>query len=536
METILVVDDEKNYLLVMATLLSDEGYEVLTEENGSRALETLEKSEVDLVLTDMTMPRMDGIELLSRIKGSRPDVPVIMMTAYGTVEKAVDAMKKGAFDYITKPFQNEDLIRIIRKALEMGRLMRENRELSQALKERYGFNNIIGKSKPMVKIYDLIDKVAGTKANILITGESGTGKELIAKAIHYTSGRSRNPFIAVNCSALADTLLESELFGHEKGAFTDAKTARKGRFELAQGGTIFLDEIGEMAPALQAKILRVLQERTFERVGGTQTVEVDVRVIAATNRDLKVEVSEGRFREDLFYRLNVVHIPVPPLRERTDDIPLLVAHFVKKYSEQQEGKPQPKVSQEALRRIYAYPWPGNVRELENALERSVILCSKDIINVDDLPEDLRQITEFEEPAFTGDDIDVDAFILPHIGLNQALEGIEKGMIQRALKQANGVQAHAADLLGIKKNVMKYKMDKYPRRDLELPELADETSLDVLSAKYVPADMGLNQALDIIERKMIVRALDKAGGVQAHAAEILGIKKNVMQYKMKKYKL
>ncbi|MEW5724917.1 MAG: sigma-54 dependent transcriptional regulator, partial [Thermodesulfobacteriota bacterium] len=331
METILVVDDEKNYTLVMATLLTDQGYEVLTAQSGEEALSLLQVHDLDLILTDMTMPRLDGIELLARVKQDRPDLPVIMMTAYGTVEKAVAAMKKGAFDYITKPFKNEELMMTIRKALEMSRLQRENRALAEALKERYSFGGLIGKSKPMLGVYRLIEKVADSRANVLITGESGTGKELIAKAVHYHSPRAQGPFVAVNCSALAETLLESELFGHERGAFTDAKATRKGRFEMSTGGTLFLDEIGEMSPNLQAKVLRVLQERRFERVGGNETIAVDVRVIAATNRDLKKEVAAGRFREDLFYRLNVVHIPVPPLRERTDDIPLLVASFLEKF-------------------------------------------------------------------------------------------------------------------------------------------------------------------------------------------------------------
>jgi two-component system, NtrC family, response regulator len=458
MDTILVVDDEKNYTLVMATLLGDEGYQALTAENGPQALRQIEENDVDLVLTDMTMPGMDGIELLSGIKAAQPDLPVIMMTAYGTVEKAVEAMKRGAFDYISKPFKNEDLLKAIRKALEVGRLKRENRELSAAVKVRYSFGNIIGKSKPMLKIYQLIEKVANTRANILITGESGTGKELIARAMHYQSSRADGPFIAVNCSALADTLLESELFGHEKGAFTDAKSSRKGRFELSHGGTIFLDEIGEMAPALQAKILRVLQERKFERVGGTVTIDIDVRVIAATNRDLKQEVADGNFREDLFYRLNVVHVPMPPLRDRTDDIPLLVDHFINKYSTDAVGDTRYTVSPEAMRRIFAYRWPGNVRELENAVERAVILCSNHTITPEDLPEEIAGRPDDSSAASLVPDLD--RVLPPGVNLVESLETIEKQLIVRALAMTNNVQSHAADLLGIKKNVMQYKMKKY----------------------------------------------------------------------------
>jgi len=459
MDTILVVDDEKNYLLVMETLLAEEGYEVLTAESGEQALRLMEDSDLDLVLTDMKMPRMDGIELLSRIKEVQPHLPVIMMTAFATVDKAVEAMKKGAFDYITKPFENEELMLTIRKALDMNRLVRENRELTKALRERYGFGNIIGKSKSMLNIYRVIEKVSETRANVLITGESGTGKELIARAIHFNSPRSKGPFVAVNCSALAETLLESELFGHEKGAFTGAHATRKGRFELSSGGTLFLDEIGEMSPNLQAKLLRVLQERTIERVGGSETIAVDVRVIAATNRDLKQEVTAGRFRDDLFYRLNVVHIHLPPLRDRPDDLPALAAHFIKKFS-QENKRPDLKISPAALRRIYAYSWPGNVRELENAIERAVILCSGDTIEPEDLLEEYDRADQEKAAAEQVADLEVDGFIPVGLSLPQAVEAVEKKLIERALARTDHVQAHAAELLGIKKNVMQYKMKKY----------------------------------------------------------------------------
>jgi len=534
-ETILVVDDEKNYLLVMATLLTEQGYEVLTAESGEKALGLVKSAVMDLVLTDMKMPRMDGIELLSRVKQSQPDLPVIVMTAFGTVERAVEAMRKGAFDYITKPFRNEELMMTIRKALEMSRLVRENRELNLALRQRYGFGGIIGKSKLMLEIFRLVEKVANTRANVLVTGESGTGKELIAKAIHYSGPRSQGPFVAVNCSALAETLLESELFGHEKGAFTDAHVTRKGRFELSHKGTLFLDEIGDMPGSLQAKLLRVLQERKFERVGGSETIETDVRVIAATNQDLKREVKAGRFREDLFYRLNVVRIHVPPLRERTDDLPLLVTHFIKKYSAEND-KLDLKVSPEALRRVYAYPWPGNVRELENAVERAVILCSGDTIQAEDLPEDLSKSEGAEQGLTLEQDIDVEAFIPPPLGLNEALEAVEKGLLHRAMRRANNVQSHAAKLLGIKKNVMQYKIKKYSLKNLNIEELEQEMGLEFQAARYIPDSMGLSQALETVERKMIQRAMTQADNVQARAAEILGIKKSLMQYKLKKYKL
>ena len=422
METILIVDDEKNYLLVLEALLRDAGYEVITCDNASEALEITTSHDLDLVITDMRMPGVDGMEFLVQLRGLQPEIPVIMMTAYATVEKAVEAMKRGAFDYVTKPFKNEELILTIRKALEMHRLKQENRLLSQELQERFKFGNIVGKSKVMRQVYEIIEKVAQTRASVLIIGESGTGKELIARAIHFNSPRSDKPFVSVNCSALPETLLESELFGHERGAFTGAVTRRKGRFELAHNGTLFLDEVGDMSPALQVKLLRVLQEMRFERVGGTATLQVDARLVAASNRDLKREVELGRFREDLYYRLKVVHINVPPLRERRDDIPLLVHHFLRKVA-RINGLPVKNVSHEALKYLYQYDWLGNVRELENVIERAVILCDGDEIRPQDLAEELFQkklpgITDkaFEE-TLQGPELNGTGDLLPYLGLN-----------------------------------------------------------------------------------------------------------------------
>jgi len=329
------------------------------------------------------------MEFLAHLRGRQSELPVIMMTAYATVEKAVEAMKRGAFDYITKPFKNEELILTIRKAIQMHRLKQENRLLNQELQGRFKFGNIVGKSKLMGEVYEIIEKVAQTRASVMITGESGTGKELIARAIHFNSPRRDKRFVSVNCSALPETLLESELFGHERGAFTGAVTQRKGRFELAHGGTLFLDEVSDMSPALQMKLLRVLQEMKFERVGGTATLEVDARLVTASNRDLRQEVEAGRFREDLYYRLKVVHIRVPPLRERRDDIPLLVHHFLEKAAKAND-MPLKGVSQDALRYLYQYEWIGNVRELENVIERAVIFCDGDEIRPQDLPEEVLQ--------------------------------------------------------------------------------------------------------------------------------------------------
>ncbi|MDY0041973.1 MAG: sigma-54 dependent transcriptional regulator [Desulforhabdus sp.] len=389
METILIVDDEKNYLLVLEDLLLEEGYQVLTADSGQKGLEIAEEHELDAVITDMKMPGMDGITLFESVHRRQPDLPVIMMTAYGTQEKALEAMKKGAFDYIFKPFENEQFKFTIRKAIDHYHLVRQNRYLTKELHGRYQFSNIIGKSAAMQRIFQLIEKVAPSKATILITGESGTGKELIARAVHFNSPRRDLPFISVNCGALPENLLESELFGHEKGAFSGAINQRKGRFELAHEGTLFLDEISEMSPPLQVKLLRVLQEMEFERVGSSQSMKVDVRVVAASNRNLKLEVAEGRFRSDLFYRLNVVHISLPALRERSDDIPPLVNHFLAKYSEE-GGRPPVTIHPDALLRLLEYPWPGNIRELENVIERAVILCNGEQVLVKDLPAEVRE--------------------------------------------------------------------------------------------------------------------------------------------------
>jgi two-component system NtrC family response regulator len=450
METILIVDDEKNYLVVLEALLGPEGYEILTADSARSALRLIEEADLDLVLTDMKMPGVSGMELLEQLKKINPEVPVIMMTAYGTIEMAVEAMKKHAYDYITKPFQNEELKITIKKALENYRLIKENRRLSEALSEKHRFSNIIGRSKPMLRIYDLIGKVAHSKASVLITGASGTGKELIAKAIHYESPRKTRPFVSVNCGALTETLLESELFGHEKGAFTGAVALKKGRFELADGGTLFLDEVGEMPPSLQVKLLRVLQEMEFERVGGTRSLRVDVRVLSASNRNLKETVAEGSFREDLFYRLNVIHIEVPPLRERPEDIRLLVNHFMDKYRRASD-KEKIELSPEVWKSFYAYHWPGNVRELENVIERAVVLNSEGLISLKDLPP------EFSEER---EELDVDRFIPSDVPLQQTLEKIEEKLILRALKQSGNVQSHAAERLGITKSLIQHKMKKY----------------------------------------------------------------------------
>jgi len=454
MDTILIVDDEKNYPLILSAVLQEEGFETLTANSGQEALEVLAHSDVDLVLTDMKMPKMDGIELLQNIKTKDAELPVIMMTAYGTVEKAVEAMQKGAYSYILKPFDNEQLILYARKAVEMYRVVKENRQLRSAVANRYSFGNLIGKSKAMQDVFDTIRKVAPATATVLIEGASGTGKELVAKSIHFNSPRRNQPFVAVNCSALAETLLESELFGHEKGAFTGAISMKKGRFELADQGTLFLDEIGELSSPLQVKLLRVLQEKIFERVGGTRPVSVNIRLIAATNKSLREEIRKGRFREDLFYRLNVVHVVLPPLEARIEDIRPLAAHFIAKYADERQGvSPVVRMDKEVERLFFEYSWPGNVRELENVIERAMVMCPGDTIRVDDLPKDFRKNISMDN-ALRLDDLPSQAT------LYEALAHVEKQMILHALQKADYVQAHAAALLGIGKSGLNQKLKKY----------------------------------------------------------------------------
>jgi two-component system NtrC family response regulator len=456
MDTILVVDDEPNYLIVLSELLKEEGYEVLTAQRGEEGLRIVEETDLDLIITDMRMPGMDGVELLRAIKAYDANLPVIMITAFGEVEKAVIAMRAGAYNYLVKPFNNEELLVNIRKAIEHYSLLRENLRLRDEARIRYGFASIIGKNARMQEIYRLIEKVAPTPASVLITGESGTGKELVARAIHVNSPREKGPFISVNCAALPETLLESELFGHERGAFTGATSLRKGRFELADTGTLFLDEIGDIPLAVQSKLLRVLQERSFERVGGDRLISVDVRIITATNRDLKNEVDEGRFREDLYYRLNVLHIHMPPLRERADDIPMLAEHFINKFAKMLK-KPDLRISGEALRYLVGLPWEGNVRELENTIERAAILCSGDIIK----PEDVHPGTgSGKEETYWSPDVDFEKFLPTNLPLPEVLSGVEERIVKRALEDADYVQARAADALGITKSLLQYKMKKY----------------------------------------------------------------------------
>lgn len=451
MDTILVVDDEKNFRRILEEIFADEGYQVFTAGNGREALEVLKQSDVDLILTDMKMPVMDGMALLEAVKQIDSQLPVIMMTAHGTVDKAVEAMQKGAYTYVLKPFDNEQLLLYAGKAVSSFNVVQENRRLRKDLINTYSFDNIIGKSKPMQDIFAKISKVAPSGATVLIEGESGTGKELVAKAIHYNSPRHDKPFVAVNCSALSESLLESELFGHEKGAFTGAVSTRKGRFEMAHGGTLFLDEIGEISQNIQVKLLRVLEERAFERVGGSTPISVDIRVITATNKNLRAETAENRFREDLFYRLNVVHLQLPPLRERKEDLKLLVQNFIQKLSPPGREIPVHGIDGEVERLFYDYSWPGNIRELEHVIEHALIFTAGKLITVDDLPNTFRNNIETS--------IHLDK-IPGNASLPDVLEQVEKAMIMRAMEQAGGVQTVAAEMLGIGKSGLNQKLKKY----------------------------------------------------------------------------
>ncbi|WP_028572276.1 sigma-54-dependent transcriptional regulator [Desulfonatronum lacustre] len=448
---VLVLDDEQNYLLLLETLLGDEGYTVTALQDPELALAYLEESEVDVIITDMKMPKMSGQDVLAHVQKNYPHIPVLIMTAYGSIDTAVVAMRHGAFDYITKPFANDEITLSVRKAAQLAQAQRRYSLLSENLEQRYGVHQIIGRSKAMRRVLDMVDRAAPSKSTVLITGESGTGKELIAKAIHFTSPRKKGPFISVNCMALNPGVLESELFGHEKGSFTGAVARKRGRFELAHGGTLFLDEIGELSQDLQVKLLRVLQERSFERVGGSELISVDIRIVTATNKDLQASIQSGAFREDLFYRLNVVQIPLPSLRERREDIPLLAAHFLKKFSEENAGHVKG-FTADAIDYLTAYEWPGNVRQLENVVERCVVMAGDEMIRADDLPPEIKD----EEAQFKSA---VD--LLPaRLNLADTLEKIEAALIRRALVHTNFVQVKTADMLGISKSLLQYKLKKY----------------------------------------------------------------------------
>jgi two-component system NtrC family response regulator len=446
---ILVVDDELAQRELVSGFLKKQGFAVISAESGEKALELFRHEFFDLVLTDQKMPDMSGLDLLQAIHAINPETAVVLMTGYGSIEGAVSSIKRGAIDYLTKPLNLDELLFRIRQAGERRRLFIENRELREALQERHRIEGIIGESGPMLEVLSLVRRVAPSEATVLIRGESGTGKELIAKAIHFGSPRARGPLVKVNCAALPETLLESELFGHEKGAFTGAVTSRQGRFELANGGTIFLDEIGDLPLHLQAKLLRVLQEREYEKVGSSRPIKVNVRVLAASHRPLEALIKAGQLREDLYYRLNVVTILIPPLRERRSDVSLLMDHFIRHYAEK-NGKTIRGLTPEGRDILLRYDYPGNVRELENIIERAVVLTRDDVIGSGDLP------LTAQEPEIADRDRETN--------LTVAVEALERRMIRDALARSEGVQTRAAELLGMGERGLRYKLVKYGFRE------------------------------------------------------------------------
>lgn len=447
---ILIVDDEEVLQDILSSLIRKEGHQVLAAHSGEEALSLLEREEVDLVLLDLMLPGISGQEVLREIRRTDPEQVVVVITAFSSIEGAITAMRQGAFHYIPKPFKNDEVLITIRKGLEQRRLTTENRELREQLRQRFGFDNIIGKSRPMQQVFELIRLAAPSKSNILVTGESGTGKELVAKAIHHHSRRAHGPFVTVNSGSMPADLLESNLFGHIKGAFTGAIANKKGLFEVANGGSIFFDEIGNVPLETQAKLLRVIQEKEFMRLGGVETVKADVRIIAATNADLEAEVRKGTFREDLFYRLNVISVQLPPLRKRTEDIAPLAHHFLNVFARENE-KPIREISPGAMELLLDYHWPGNVRELENALERAVVLSASATLDVDLLPRAVRQPVAISSLT-----------AIPHsngLSFKETIASYERQLIIRALQTAGGVQKRAAELLHVKPTTLHEMMKR-----------------------------------------------------------------------------
>jgi len=442
--TILVADDEKNIREGLREAVALDGYEVLTAADGQEALDTVTRGEVDLLITDLKMPRLSGEELLRSVTAQFPTLPVIILTGHGTIESAVQAMHDGAYDFLTKPVNLDRLSLLVKRALASRELAVQNRAMQEELERRSGFASIIGRSSEMRQVFEIVRQVAPSRSSVLITGESGSGKEMIAEALHYNSPRKEKPFIKVHCAALTESLLESELFGHEKGAFTGAIARKRGRFELAHLGTLFLDEIGEINQNVQIKLLRVLEEKRFERVGGEETVEVDVRLIAATNRDLKDAIEKGTFREDLYYRLNVVNIHIPPLRERKEDIPLLTAAFLREFA-QENGKALEGIDAKARLALYNYSWPGNVRQLRNSSESAVVLAKGSSITLEDLPPNVR--------GESGGD-------LLRLPVGASLVDVEKEVIRSTLAREGGNKSRTAEILGIGRKTLHRKIEEY----------------------------------------------------------------------------
>jgi DNA-binding NtrC family response regulator len=458
MEQILVVDDEKLIRWSLRKNLADAGYEVVEAEDGQQALEVLDRDVVDLMLLDVRMPKKDGLEVLAHMVEHNSEIPVVLMTAFSSVEGAVDAMKRGAFDYLVKPFNHDEVLLVVRKALQSTRLQRELALLRRQQQREFGSENLVGKSAKMREVCALINKIAASAATtVLILGESGTGKDLAAKAIHHSSDRAMKPFVNITCSALPEALLESELMGYEKGAFTDARERKRGLFEVADGGTVFLDEIGDMGIGLQAKLLRFLEEKTFRRVGGATDLQVDVRIVAATNCDIDRAVREGNFREDLYYRLVVIPVEMPSLRERPEDIPLLMMHFIEHFNAEFRKKTRG-IDPEALDCCERYGWPGNVRELRNVVERAMILENKEFLEIEDLPPAIRAPSENIDGRELATGTGIAGFEMPEGGYS--LRKMEEQMVHQALKRTDGNQSRAAELLVISRDSLRYKMRKF----------------------------------------------------------------------------
>lgn len=460
MKRLLVIDDEPSQLKAVVTVLKGKGYDVTTAPDGASGIEAIDNDVYDLVLTDLMMPDIGGMDVLNHAVDRLPESKCIILTGQGSIKSSVEAMRKGAFDYITKPIGAPELLLVVEKALEFQGLEEENERLRRELRKKYSREHIIGTSRPIEKIFSLIEKVADTDITVLITGASGTGKELIAKALHYDGGRNDKPMVVINCGAIPEALLESELFGHEKGSYTGAHKSRSGRFEMANGGTIFLDEVGEMSPSLQVKLLRVLQDQKFEKVGGTKTIHVDVRIVAATNKNLTVAINNGTFREDLYYRLNVIPIKVPSLKQRRSDIPLLIDFFLKKH--QTVGEQQiTGLSPAAMEAMLNYDWPGNIRELENVIRRLIILCENQVVESEDLLEHIRQDGL---PSREGEDV----LTVEGTSLDKAVKDYERKLILGALEKSNGVKSKAARLLNIKRTTL---VEKIKKQNIEKTALA-----------------------------------------------------------------
>lgn len=452
MSVVLVVDDEPLQREILKTILSDEGYETYAAASGEEALRLAASYNPEVVLTDLKMDGINGIELLDKLKTGTYEPAVILMTAFGTVHTAVDAMKRGAFDYLTKPLDKEVVVLAVKRAMERAYLLRKNRELSQALHDKFTIDGIVGHSLAMRGVIEIIKKISQSPATVLITGESGTGKELIAKAIHYNSSRDTKPFTAINCAAVPESLLESELFGYEPGAFTGANSRKIGLFEATNGGTLFLDEIGDLPPMTQPKILRALQEKEIRRIGGRETIKIDVRIITATNKDLEKEMKENRFREDLYYRLRVISIELPPLRERKEDLPELIRFFIERYNGE-FGKRIGRVEDNAMKALSEYHWPGNIRQLESVVERAVLMCESNTISLMDIKGELR----FSQQQ------DIFDIVIPDSGLN--FEEFEKQLLKKAMAKANNVAAKAARLLGMSYKTFWYRWEKLTTEDI-----------------------------------------------------------------------